>query len=159
MKPMSEARDRLSEQIHQLGDILGETIIEQEGRALFDLVEEVRGLAKAHRSGDAASGGRLLARIESLPLAEARGVVRAFSTYFALVNLAEEQERVRVLRRRAHDAHRSGEPVEETMAAALLALKEQGLSPDDIRPLIGGLLVMPVFTAHPTEAKRRTVLL
>jgi phosphoenolpyruvate carboxylase len=159
MKPMSEARDRLSEQIHQLGDILGETIIEQEGRALFDLVEEVRGLAKAHRSGDAASGGRLLARIESLPLAEARGVVRAFSTYFALVNLAEEQERVRVLRRRARDAHRSGEPVEETMAAALLALKEQGLTPDEIRPLIGGLLVMPVFTAHPTEAKRRTVLL
>ena len=159
LRTMSESRDRLSEQIHQLGDILGETIIEQEGQSLFDLVEEVRGLAKAHRSGDATSGGRLLARIESLPLREARGVVRAFSTYFALVNLAEEQERVRVLRRRAEEAHRSGKPVEETMTAGLIALKEQGLGLEEIRSLVGGLLVMPVFTAHPTEAKRRTVLL
>jgi phosphoenolpyruvate carboxylase len=156
---MSEARDRLSEQIHQLGDLLGETLVEQEGRPLFDLVEEVRGLAKAHRAGDAASGERLLARIESLPLAEARGVVKAFSTYFALVNLAEEQERVRVLRRRAHGAFASGRPMEETVTAALLALKEQGLGADEVRSLVAGLLVMPVFTAHPTEAKRRTVLL
>jgi phosphoenolpyruvate carboxylase len=156
---MPEARDRLSEQIHQLGDLLGETLVEQEGRPLFDLVEDVRGLAKTHRAGDAASGERLLARIESLPLAEARGVVKAFSTYFALVNLAEEQARIRVLRRRAHDAEAAGRPMEETIDAALLALKEQGIGPDEVRSLVAGLLVMPVFTAHPTEAKRRTVLL
>jgi phosphoenolpyruvate carboxylase len=156
---MSEGRDRLSEQIHQLGDLLGDTLVEQEGRPLFDLVEEVRGLAKAHRAGDATSGERLLARIESLPLAEARGVVKAFSTYFALVNLAEEQERIRVLRRRAHGAVASGRPMEETIAAALLALREQGVGAGEVRSLVAGLLVMPVFTAHPTEAKRRTVLL
>ena len=155
---MAEGRDRLSEQIHRLGNLLGETIIEQDGRPLFDLVEEVRGLAKAHRGGDATSGERLLARIESLPLREAWGVVKAFATYFGLVNLAEEQERVRVLRRRADEAQRSGEPVEETLAAALLALKQQGVSAAETRSLVGGLLVMPVFTAHPTEAKRRTVL-
>jgi phosphoenolpyruvate carboxylase len=153
------SRDRLSEQIHQLGDLLGETLIEQEGRALFDLVEEIRGLAKAHRSGDVESGSRLLQRIESLPLAEARGVVKAFSSYFALVNLAEEQERVRVLRRRAHDAGAGGRPVDETMEAALVALREQGMSADEARALVAGLSVVPVFTAHPTEAKRRTVLL
>lgn len=154
-----ENRDRLSEQIHQLGDLLGETIIEQEGQPLFDLVEEVRAMAKAHRSGDADSGVRLLERIESLPLPEARGVVEAFSGYFALVNLAEEQERVRVLRRRAQEARAAGRPADETMEAALLSLKEQGLSPDEARTLVSSLSVMPVFTAHPTEAKRRTVLL
>lgn len=154
-----ENRDRLSEQIHQLGDLLGETIIEQEGQPLFDLVEEVRGLAKAHRSGDADSGVRLLERIEALPLPEARGVVQAFSSYFALVNLAEEQERVRVIRRRAHEARAEGRPPGETMQAALLSLREQGMSSSEARSLIQNLSVVPVFTAHPTEAKRRTVLL
>ena len=152
-------RDHLSDQIHRLGDLLGETLIEQEGQPLFDLVEEVRGLAKAHRAGDRESGVRLLERIESLPLPEARGVVKAFSSYFALVNLAEEQERVRVLRRRSEEARAAGQPVDETMEAALLALRDQGMSADEARSLVGGLLVMPVFTAHPTEAKRRTVLL
>jgi phosphoenolpyruvate carboxylase len=154
-----ENRDRLSEQIHQLGDLLGETLVEQEGPPLFDLVEEIRGLAKAHRSGDAGSGERLLARIGSLPLPEARGVVKAFSSYFALVNLAEEQERVRVLRRRAHEARASGRPVDETMEAALVALRDQGMSAAEARSHVRGLCVTPIFTAHPTEAKRRTVLL
>jgi phosphoenolpyruvate carboxylase len=152
-------RDHLSEQIHRLGDLLGETIVEQEGQPLFDLVEEVRGLAKAHRAGDAESGARLLARIESLPLPEARGVVKAFSSYFSLVNLAEEQERVRVLRQRAHEARREERPVEETMEAAFVALRDQGMLPEEARSLVAGLSVVPVFTAHPTEAKRRTVLL
>ena len=154
-----ESRDRLSDQIHQLGDLLGETLIEQEGQPLFDLVEEVRGLAKAHRSGDAESGVRLLERIEALPLPEARGIVQAFSSYFALVNLAEEQARVRVLRERAHEARAAGRPPDETMEAALLSLREQGMSVDEARALISNLSVVPVFTAHPTEAKRRTVLL
>jgi phosphoenolpyruvate carboxylase len=155
----SKSRDRLSEQIHRLGDLLGETVIEQEGRSLFDLVEEIRGLAKAHRSGDGEAGERLLARIESLPLPEARGVVKAFSSYFALVNLAEEQERVRVLRRRAHEARAAGRPVDETMEAALVALRGQGMTASEARALVQGLELVPVFTAHPTEAKRRTVLL
>jgi phosphoenolpyruvate carboxylase len=155
---MSES-DRLSEQIHLLGNLLGETLIEQEGQPLFDLVEEVRGLAKAHRAGSRESGARLLERIESLPLEESRGVVKAFASYFALVNLAEEQERVRVLRRRAEEAHAAGRPMEETMEAALVALRDQGMSAKEARGLVDGLLVMPVFTAHPTEAKRRTIQL
>jgi phosphoenolpyruvate carboxylase len=118
----------------------------------------VRGLAKAHRAGDEAAGERLLRRIESLPLPEARGVVKAFATYFQLVNLAEEQERVRVLRRRAREAHaRSGAPT-ETIGAALRELSDSGASPAEVQALLDRLLVMPVFTAHPTEAKRRTVL-
>jgi phosphoenolpyruvate carboxylase len=155
---MGESRDLLSEQIHRLGDFLGATIVEQEGKALYDLVEEVRALAKAHRGGDAAAGERLLQRVEGLPLADARGVVKAFASYFQLVNLAEEQERVRVLRRREQEAAATGTPVAETMAAALVELRAQGVGPDEVAALLRRLLVMPVFTAHPTEAKRRTLL-
>jgi phosphoenolpyruvate carboxylase len=155
---MTPERDRLSEQVHLLGDRLGETIVEQEGRGLFDLVEEVRELAKAHRAGDAAAGDRLLRRIEALPLRESRGVVKAFATYFQLVNLAEEQERVRVLRQRAREADAASGPVGETIAAAVGELRDAGRSPEEVQGLLDRLLVMPVFTAHPTEAKRRTVL-
>jgi phosphoenolpyruvate carboxylase len=155
---MASERDRLSEQVPQLGDRLGETIVEQEGRGLFDLVEDVRGLAKAHRAGDGAAGERLLRRIEALPLRESRGVVKAFATYFQLVNLAEEQERVRVLRRREREAHSRSGPATETIAAAVGELRESGVSPGEMQALLDRLLVMPVFTAHPTEAKRRTIL-
>ena len=155
---MPPENDRLSEQIHLLGDLLGETIVEQEGRGLFDLVEEVRASAKAHRAGDEAAGERLLARIEALPLAEARGVTKAFATYFKLVNLAEDEERVRVLRRREREAAAAGAPAGETIAAAVRELGDAGMTPDDLQALLDRLLVMPVFTAHPTEAKRRTIL-
>jgi phosphoenolpyruvate carboxylase len=155
---MAPDRDRLSEQVHLLGDLLGETIVDQEGRGLFDLVEDVRGLAKAHRAGDGAAGERLLRRVEALPLAESRGVVKAFATYFKLVNLAEEEERVRVLRRRERDAHTRGGSATETIAAAVGELHASGASAEEVQALLDRLLVMPVFTAHPTEAKRRTVL-
>ncbi|MBP6704434.1 MAG: phosphoenolpyruvate carboxylase, partial [Vicinamibacteria bacterium] len=151
-------RERLSDQIHMLGDILGQTIVEQAGRPLFDLVEEVRGLAKAHRDGNAAAGATLVQRIEALPLPEARGVVKAFGSYFALVNLAEEQERVSVLRRREREGSEQRRPTDETVSDALRALRDEGSSPEDIQRLLKRLLIMPVFTAHPTEAKRRTVL-
>jgi len=155
---MSEKRDRLGEQIHLLGDLLGETIVEQEGQAVFELVEEIRGLAKAHRSGDPAAGQRLLALVEELPLARARPVVKAFAAYFQLVNLAEEEERVRVLRERARAAGEAGEPMDETIAAAIHRLREEGLDAAQVQALLDGLFIMPVLTAHPTEAKRRTVL-
>ncbi len=155
---MSETSDRLSGQIHLLGDLLGETIIEQEGQELFDLVEEIRALAKAHRRGDAVAGEELLALVEALPLEQARVVVKSFSAYFQLVNLAEEEERVRVLRRRAREAYEREEPMDESIAAAIERLREEGLDADDMQGLLRNLLIMPVLTAHPTEAKRRTVL-
>lgn len=156
---MSNQQDRqLSQQIHLLGDILGETIKEQEGDTLFDLVEEIRGLAKAHREGDEPAGRQLLALVEGLPLMQARGVVKAFATYFQLVNLAEEQERVRVLHQRTVQANQQDMPRDESIAAAILRLREEELSADDIQTLLDHLFIMPVFTAHPTEAKRRVVL-
>src|SRR5512134_3558570 len=130
---MASDRDRLSEDVHRLGDLLGETLVEQEGRPLFDLVEEVRALAKAHRAGDEAAGERLLRRVEGLPLAESRGVVKAFATYFKLVNLAEEQERVRVLRRREREAHAAGGPATETIEAAVRELRDSGVGAAELQ--------------------------
>lgn len=155
---MAELREALSEQIHLLGDLLGQTIIEQEGRELFDLVEEIRALAKLGRTGDEAASRRLLALLADLPLDQARVVIKAFATYFQLVNLAEEQQRVRVLRQRRRDAHARGTPMDETIAAAVERLQAEGVSADGVRALLKNLCIMPVFTAHPTEAKRRTVL-
>ncbi len=155
---MAESRDGFSERIHLLGDLLGETLIEQEGRELFELVEEVRALAKAHRAGDASAGERLQARIANLPLPHAYVVVKAFAAYFQLVNLAEEHERARILRERARKAAAGGEPMGETVAEAARRLRESGLTAAQVRERLADLSVMPVFTAHPTEAKRRTVL-
>ncbi|MGB0389077.1 MAG: phosphoenolpyruvate carboxylase, partial [Ardenticatenaceae bacterium] len=154
----NQQNKRLSQQIHLLGDMLGETIKEQEGEALFDLVEEIRALAKAHRDGNEPAGTQLLTLVEGLPLPQARGVVKAFATYFQLINLAEEQERVRVLHQRTHQAHQQNMPRGESIPAAILRLREEELSATQIQSLLDHLFIMPVFTAHPTEAKRRTVL-
>lgn len=155
---MKAPNDILSDQIHLLGDLLGQTIIEQEGRALFDLVEECRALAKARRTGDPTAHAALLARIESLGLGEARGVLKAFAAYFHLVNLAEEQEQVRVLHQRAARTHAAGRTVDETIAAAIRQLRAEGAPPEAVQGLLDELMIEPVFTAHPTEAKRRTIL-
>jgi phosphoenolpyruvate carboxylase len=155
---MTEPQERISDQIHLLGDLLGQTLIEQEGQALYDRVEEVRGLAKARRSGDAVSSARLLALAEELSLPEARGVIKAFTSYFQLVNLAEEQERVRVLRERAFRAAAEGRTVGETIGAAVAQLAAEGINAEEMQTLLDRLYVQPVFTAHPTEAKRRTIL-
>ena len=118
----------------------------------------MRGLAKAHRAGDGAAGERLLRRVEALPLAESRGVVKAFATYFKLVNLAEEQERVRVLRRREREAHARGRLRHRDDRGGGARAARVGASAEEVQALLDRLLVMPVFTAHPTEAKRRTIL-
>lgn len=157
---MDELQRRLSQTIHLLGDLLGEIIIEQEGREVFDLEEKIRGLTKAHRAGDEAAGRQVAALAESLvqDLPRTLAILKAFTTYFQLVNLAEEQQRVRVLRQRARLAAQQGHPMSETVAEAIHRLRAEGVSADELRELLERLYVMPVFTAHPTEAKRRSVL-
>lgn len=157
---MSDLQQRLSATIHMLGDLLGETIIEQEGREIFDLEEEIRGLTKSFRAGDETAEARIIELTEQLAddLPRAMPVLSAFATYFQLVNLAEEEQRVRVLRQRARVAHERGVPMSETIADAVHRLRAEGVSADDMRDLLDHLFIMPVFTAHPTEAKRRTIL-
>ncbi len=152
------AAGALSTRIQALGRMLGRVIVEQEGAAALDLVEEIRALAKAHRAGDDDAGERLHDRVAAMAPDEARTVTQAFSTYFQLVNLAEEAARVDALRRRATRAESAGEAMPESFEAAWQALADAGVSRDEAWAMLDGLAVTPVFTAHPTEAKRRTVL-
>ena len=156
----TDSQDRLRYWIRTLGNLLGETIIEQEGREIFDLEEEIRAQAKAWRAGERLAQRNITNMVSLLveDIPRALAVLKAFSTYFQLVNLAEENQRVAILRRRAVLAYERGIPVAETIANAVRRLHAEGLSADEVRGLLQELLIMPVFTAHPTEAKRRAIL-
>ncbi|RME84438.1 MAG: phosphoenolpyruvate carboxylase [Caldilineae bacterium] len=151
--------DRLTQQIHMLGDMLGETLRAQEGEKLFELVEEIRALSKARRDGDRAAGDRMWQIIRSLRPREAEGVVKAYAAYFQLINLAEDQERARILHRRALEAHAQGRPERESIDEAIAQLHRRGLDAQQVQAILDRLYIVPVITAHPTEAKRRTVLI
>ncbi|MCB9158787.1 MAG: phosphoenolpyruvate carboxylase [Caldilineaceae bacterium] len=157
-----EQQDRhLRNTIRMLGNLLGETIIEQEGRDLFNLEEQIRGLTKAWRAGDESALAQLDALIPDVlqDVDRTQVVLKAFTTYFQLVNLAEEDQRVHVLRARAEAAHQRGQNMRETIANAVRRLHDEGLSADDMRAILAGLYIAPVITAHPTESRRRTILL
>jgi len=152
-----EKQDRLSEDIHLLGDILGHVIRRQAGIEVYELEERIRALAKTRRVDDDPAVDRRLAYIVGrLDPEEAELVARSFTTYFELVNLAEEQHRVRVLRERERDAH--PQPLPESVAAAVAALRRAGVDEFEMRQLLHRLDIELVFTAHPTQAKRRTIL-
>jgi phosphoenolpyruvate carboxylase len=140
--------------VRLLGDILGEVIAESEGQDLLDDVELLRHAAIAgRRDGASEHADENIARlVASWPLDRADAVARAFTVYFHLANLAEEHQRIRTLRER----DTGGEPLRESLAAAIPALRDQ-LDPGAFAGLLKDLRVHPVLTAHPTEARRRAV--
>jgi len=152
--------DPLARDVNLLGHLLGEVLKEREGEEGFALVEEYRARTKALRADDprpvdfGPDGAELLARTDGLPLDQARLVVRAFTAYFHLVNIAEERHRLRVLEQREGEDTR----VRESVAEAVGEAARSGAPAERVRALLSGLIVEPVFTAHPTEARRRTVL-
>jgi phosphoenolpyruvate carboxylase len=151
------ARDRLSATIHFFGDLLGRVIREQAGDATFALEERVRALAKEVRAGGGAAPlAEVRAIVARLTVAEARDLVRAFSTYFALVNLAEQLQRGWVLADRAHRRPRT--PRAESVAAAVAEIAARGVPAEEVQRWLDEAEIVPVFTAHPTEARRRTTL-
>lgn len=143
----------LREDVNLLGRLVGEVLIEQGGEPLFTRVETVRAAAIARRErGDDAALERELAGLNP---EEASELVRAFSIYFQVVNLAERVHRIR--RRRDYE-RRSSDPQPEGLEDSVRKLREMGCDATRLRALIDGLRVEPVFTAHPTEATRRTLL-
>lgn len=146
----------LKAEVDLLGRLLGEAIRTLSGERFFALVEEVRALAKARRQGDEAAGEALLARVEGLSTEEGEALVRAFTHYFHLVNLAEERHRVRVNRLRAQ-AETLENPRPEGFLALAKALKERGLSLEEAEAHLNRLELLLTFTAHPTETRRRTL--
>jgi phosphoenolpyruvate carboxylase len=152
----AEGRDRLSATIHFFGDLLGRVIREQAGEATLELEERVRALAKEVRAGGDGSAAALRALVARTTIGEARDLLRAFSAYFALVNLAEQLQRGWVLRDRARA--RPGVPRAESIEAAVAGLAEGGVTAEALQGWLDTAEIVPVFTAHPTEARRRTTL-
>jgi phosphoenolpyruvate carboxylase len=149
--------EHLREDVRLLGSLLGQVLQEQGGPQLLDLVERVRRLAISRRTEPSPEKEAELRRtLESLPLQDCGRVVRAFTLYFHLINLAEEHHRLRTLRDR--EVRGQPAPRPESVAAALAALRQEGTSGARLASLLERLEVQPVFTAHPTEARRASVL-
>ena len=147
--------DRLQSDIRLLADLLGETLRERDGDDVLALVDGVRKQAVALRTGQLEGGRDAFAkRVAALDLESLEQVARAFTQFFHLMNVAEEQQRIRMLRRRDRDET----PTPGSIASACAEMKRAGATPDDVRTLLGRMFVMPVLTAHPTEARRRTLL-
>jgi phosphoenolpyruvate carboxylase len=146
----------LREDVHQLGMMIGEMLREQGGEELYQLVEGDRRAAIERRDHEGESALELQTRVAGRPPALARDLVRAFSTWFQAVNLAEKAHRIR--RRREYFLADGGKPQPGGIEDALAQIKAQGVSLQEVLQLLGSLRIEPVFIPHPTESTRRTQL-
>ena len=146
----------LRNDIRLLGRILGDTVREQEGDSVFELVERVRQTAvRFARDGDPAARNELAALLDPLPRDTTQAVVRAFSYFLQLANIAEDEHHIR--RRRAYDLAKSP-PREGSLIFALDSLSTAAVSPEAIADFFAHAVVAPVLTAHPTEVQRQSLI-
>jgi phosphoenolpyruvate carboxylase len=156
----------LRRDVRSLGAILGQVLVEQSGQDLFDSVEELRRLLIEHRetvrqSPEQTSAPELMLKaqeiVSRMDLSRAYQVTKAFATYFELTNLAETNHRQR--RRRAGKLDRENPPLAGSFRGTLARMKDAGISATDAIAALNQISITPVFTAHPTEVARQTVLL
>ncbi len=145
----------LRDDVRMLGTLVGELIREQGGQELFDLVESARLRSIRRREGNEKPDERLEDLVSNLDLDLALQVIRAFSTYFQMVNTAEKVHRIR---RRREYLQEVGQYQPGGLEETLVKLKAAGLGLDDLQKLMKRMRIEPVFTAHPTEPTRRTIL-
>lgn len=140
--------EELRADIRRLGNQLGDALVRQHGPELLDLVEEVRALGKSSRRGGSAEAAHQLdRRLADLEIDEVIPLVRAFTTYFYLANVAEQVHRIDQL------------GIDELgLAATVDRVLDAGVEPDVLNEVVRRLEMRPVFTAHPTEAARRSIL-
>ena len=151
----AEKNKPLVDDIRLLGRILGDVIREQEGKAAFELVERVRQLSVAYRLKSDALAGRALDRLlKNLSGDQTVSVIRAFSYFSHLANIAEDRHHVR--RRDHHE--RQGHLQEGSLAMTLERLGAADIRAADIVKTLGTAYISPVLTAHPTEVQRKSIL-
>jgi phosphoenolpyruvate carboxylase len=151
----SDKNKPLMDDIRLLGRILGEVIREQEGREAYELVERIRKLSVAFRlKRDTLAGKTFDKLLKSLSGEQTVSVIRAFSYFSHLANIAEDRHHVR--RREIHE--RAGSLAEGSLAFALERLHEAGVRPTEIAKMLQHGFISPVLTAHPTEVQRKSIL-
>ena len=146
----------LREDIRALAQLMDDVLREQGGAELWQLVEQDRLTAIRWREGVAGAAEALAVRVRGRPPRVARELVRAFSSWFQLVNVAEKVHRIR--RRREYFQHDSERPQPGGVEDALAELKSSGLSLPEVLSLLSQLSIEPVLLAHPMESTRRTNL-
>lgn len=148
--------DHLRAQVKLLGTLLGQVLLQFAGEDVFEAVETLRrGFAELHQQEDQARRTELMTLIDAMPAAKVELVVRAFSSYFKLVNEAEESFAYRNRRRLLSHGMALWEG---SFDRTLGELKAQGVSANILQEMVNRLHYAPVFTAHPTEARRRAVM-
>src|ERR1700745_4534425 len=152
----SEEDARLRNDIRLLGRILGDTVRDQEGADVFDLVERIRQTSiRFHRDDDRPARRELESIPDSMSISETVRIVRAFSYFSHLANIAEDQNTIRQMRTRsaARGAPKAG-ALTDTVALA----PSVGISNADLKKFFKTALVSPVLTAHPTEVRRKSTM-
>jgi len=142
----------INQDVRELGELLGDVLEAQSSTEALETVERTRLASIDYRRGDADTReevGRTLDRLNP----EMQGIVaRAFTTYFELINLAEERERVR----ETHEGSQEG-ILADSVEEAVHELSERDADPEEVEQVLNDVLIQPTFTAHPTEARRKTV--
>jgi phosphoenolpyruvate carboxylase len=151
-----QAEDQpLIDDIRLLGRILGDVIREQEGEESYALVEKIRTLSVAfRRDADHAADRALKNLLKGLSAAETVRVIRAFTYFSHLANLAEDRHLIR----RRTEAERAGESADGDLQTALARIRKAGVKPDEVVASLAHSYVSPVLTAHPTEVQRKSIL-
>ncbi len=145
----------LRDDVRRLGALVGDLLVEQVSEDFFEHIEQIRTRAIARRESGAPLSD-LSAALRDLAPAHAEATVRAFSTYFQVVNIAERVHRIR--RRRDYQRAGTAAPQPDSLQDALQHLKAQGVTLDELAQWLPRIDIEPVFTAHPTEAVRRALL-
>ena len=147
---------RLRNDIRLLGRILGDTVRDQEGADVFDLVERIRQTSiRFHRDDDRPARRELEIILDSMSTSETVRIVRAFSYFSHLANIAEDHNNIRQMRA---TAGAGGTPRPGTLALTLSHARAAGFSAADLRKFFASALVSPVLTAHPTEVRRKSTI-
>lgn len=151
--PLKDAA--LRDDVHALGNLVGEVIKDQCGQDLFDAVEGDRQAAIGRRQGDPDESVQLVVRTRGRTPAQARDLIHAFSTWFQMVNMAEKVHRVRRRRQYMID---SSTPQPGGLEDCFAKLRSRGMTLPQVVAMLEDIAIEPVFTAHPTESTRRTLL-
>ena len=148
---MNQPHSGVRQNIHMLGEFLGETIREAQGSEILDLIESIRQLSKKSRSGDESAREQLLDKLANISTENVLPVARAFSQFLNLTNIAEQYQ---TISRHDYDATLGN----RSLGALFARLKEQNTPVEEVIKTVEKLLVELVLTAHPTEVTRRSLV-